>query len=255
MDPTISRREILTGCAAAASTGLAGCLSGELTASAAVTEEIAGDGVRSLSVEMTNGDITVRDEQRGSVVVRGEKRAASEEALQDVRLETRREGDTLVIAAAHDGSDGWVPSLGTNAEINLDLTVPESLSTVEGDTTNGDVDAGRLDTDLDLDTTNGDVDVREHRGAASVVTTNGAVSLQLEAGADVTAESTNGDIEVGVPPSIAAQFSLETANGDVRVAGIDGLSVGETDTLEIVTGDGTHEVRCETTNGDITVSD
>jgi DUF4097 and DUF4098 domain-containing protein YvlB len=52
---------------------------------------------------------------------------------------------------------------------------------------------------------------------------------------------------------MAAQFSLETTNGDVSVEGVDGLSVSDTDSLETVTGDGTHEVRCETTNGDITV--
>ncbi len=253
MDRTPTRREVLTGCAVAASAGLAGCAAGELTAATTVTDDIAADGISALSVEVTNGDITVHDEQRQSVVVDGEKRAPSEEDLENVRLETRREGDTLVLAADH-GDDGWLPSFGRDAEVTLDLTVPESLSAVEVGTTNGDVDAGRLGTALTLDTTNGDIDVREHRGTASVVTTNGEVSLQLEAGADVTAESTNGDIDIGVPPSMAAQFSLQTTNGDVSIEGIEGLSVSDTDSLETVTGDGTHEVQCETTNGDITIS-
>lgn len=253
MDRTPTRREVLTGCAVAASAGLAGCASGELTAAAPVTEDIAADGVSALSVEVTNGDITVHDEGRQSVVVDGEKRAPSEEDLENVRLETRREGDTLVLAADH-GDDGWFPSFGRSAEVTLDLTVPESLSTVEVGTTNGDVVADSLGAGLALDTTNGDIDVREHRGAANAVTTNGEVSLQLDAGADVTAESTNGDIDIGVPPSMAAKFSLRTTNGDVSIEGIEGLSISDTDSLETVTGDGTHEVQCETTNGDITIS-
>ncbi|WP_159900282.1 DUF4097 family beta strand repeat-containing protein [Salinirussus salinus] len=252
MNKNVSRREVLAGCAAAASAGLAGCASGELTASAPVTDELAADGVTSLSVDVTNGDITVRDDQRQSVKIDGQKRAPSEEDLADVGLETRREGDTLVLAADHP-DDGWLPSFGTNSEVNLDLAVPESLSAVEAGTTNGDVEAEGLDADLDSETTNGDIDVRDHRRAATAVTTNGEVSLRLDEGADVTAESTNGDIEVVTPASMAAQFSLETTNGDVSVEGVDGLSVSDTDSLETVTGDGTHEVRCETTNGDITV--
>lgn len=252
MDRTVTRRDVLTVCAAAASAGLAGCASGELTASATITDELAADGVTSLSVDVTNGDITVRDEQRQSVKVDGQKRAPSEEDLADVGLETRREGDTLVLAADH-GDDGLLPSFGTNSEVNLDLAVPASLSTVEAGTTNGDVEAEGLAADLDLDTTNGDIHVRDHRGATTAVTTNGEVSLRLEEAADVTAESTNGDIEVVPPASMAAQFSLETTNGDVSVEGVNGLSVEDTDSLETVTGDGTHEVRCETTNGDITV--
>lgn len=252
MDTNVSRREVLAGCAAAASVGLAGCASGELTASAAITDELAAEGVTSLSVDVTNGDISVQDEQRQSVRVEGQKRAASEQDLEDVGLETRRKGDTLVLAADH-GEDGWLPSFGTNSEVNLALAVPESLSAVEAGTTNGDVEAEGLGTNLDAETTNGDVDVRDHRGAATAVTTNGEVSLRLDEGADVTAESTNGDIEVVTPASMAAQFSLETTNGDVSVEGVDGLSVGDTDSFETVTGDGTHEVRCETTNGDITV--
>lgn len=252
MDRTLTRRQVLTGCAVGASAGLAGCMSSELTATAPVTDELAVDGITALSVDVTNGDVTVEDEQRQSVKVDGQKRAASEEDLADVSLETRREGNTLVLAADH-GDDGWLPSFGTNGEINLDLTVPESLSLVEGGTTNGDVEADGLDASLDLDTTNGDIDVRDHRRAATAVTTNGEVSLQLAESADVTAESTNGDVEVVVPESMAARFSLKTTNGDVSVEGIAGLSVSDTDSLETVVGDGTHQVRCDTTNGDITV--
>jgi len=216
MDRTLTRRQLLTGCAVAASAGLAGCAAGELTA-APVTDELAADGVPSVAVDVTNGDVTVQEQQRHSVAVDGQKRAASEEGLEAVGLETRREGDTLVLAATH-GDDGWLPSFGVNSKVNLDLTVPESLSTVEVETTNGDIDAEGIDAVLDLDTTNGDVDVREHRGAAGIVTTNGEVSLQLETGADVTAESTDGDIEVGVLPSIATEFSLRTTNGDITIS-------------------------------------
>jgi len=252
MNKNVSRRDVLTGCAAAASAGLAGCASGELTASAPIAEELAVDGITSLSVDVTNGDITVQDGQRQSVALEGQKRAPSEADLEDVRLRTRREGDTLVLTADH-GDDGWLPSFGTNAEVNLGLTVPESLSTVAAGTTNGDVEADGLAAGLELDSTNGDIGVREHRGAATAVTTNGDVSLQLDESGDVTAESTNGDVELTVPGSMAARFSLETTNGEVSVEGVDGLSVGDTGSLETVTGDGTHEVRCETTNGDITV--
>ena len=256
MDRTLTRREVLTGCAVAASAGLAGCASGELTASATVADELNADGVTSVTVDAINGDITVQEEQRQSVAVDGQKRVPSEEDLEGVSLETRHEGDTLVLATDHQDQqdDGWLPSFGPNSEVNLDITVPESLSTVAVGTTNGDVEAEGLEATLDLDTTNGDIDVRGHRGVARIVTTNGEVSLGLETGADVTAESTNGDVDIGVPSSMAAQFSLQTTNGDLSVEGIDGLSVGDTDSLETVTGDGTHEVRCETTNGDITIS-
>ncbi|MEF8886686.1 MAG: hypothetical protein V5A30_02685 [Haloarculaceae archaeon] len=60
MDRRLTRRECLTGCAVAASASLAGCASGALTASATVAEELAADGVTSVTVDVVNGDVTVR---------------------------------------------------------------------------------------------------------------------------------------------------------------------------------------------------
>lgn len=233
-------------------TGLAGCLSGELSAEETVTERRDAAEVTSLSVEVVNGEVSVLGEERGTVEIRGQKRTADEDDLDDVYLETNREGPELTVTVEDDTSDGLL-SFGPDPETDLELTVPDSLASVTAETTNGDVAVDQLDSDVTLETTNGDIVAQDLGGAVTAESTNGTVYLELAESHNVSVETTNGDIDLTLPPSIPARFSLDTTNGEVSVTDLDGLTVDGKSTVEAELGDVAHRIDCETTNGDVAV--
>lgn len=252
MQRTVSRRTVLSGVAAGGIAALAGCISTELSAEETVRERLDADEVASLSLDATNGLITVRGGDRETVEIRGQKLAGSEDELDDIALDvTRKEGE-VVVSADVDRSDELL-SLGANKKMNIEVAAPRSLSEVEADSVNGDVRVEDLGSDVDIETTNGDIATQKLQGAVAVDTTNGEVQVGLADSHDVRAETMNGDISLTVPPSIRARFSLETTNGEVAVNDIEGLSVSGESSIEASTGAEDNLVDCESTNGDITV--
>lgn len=232
MTPT--RRRVIAGGASAVAAGLAGCLGGENDTEETVTDEIAADDIDRLSVETTNGEIRVHGEERDTVTLTARKQGQDEDDLDDVTVETERTGQTLNIVA-DDGKSGLAALFGPEPEVDLELAVPLSLATVEADTTNGDIQCNNLESSISAETTNGDV------------------ATELNDAEDIQAETTNGDIEVSVPPTIEAKLSLETTNGALDVRRLDGYEVDSESSVEATLGAGTHEIDCETTNGDVTV--
>ncbi len=233
MTPT--RRRVIAGGASAVAAGLAGCLGGENDTEETVTDEIAADDIDRLSVETTNGEIRVHGEERDTVTLTARKQAQDEDTLDEVAVDIVQSGQTLNVVADDGGNSGLAALLEPDPVVDLELAVPLSLATVEADTTNGDIQCNNLESSISAETTNGDV------------------ATELNDAEDIQAETTNGDIEVSVPPTIEAKLSLETTNGALDVRRLDGYEVDSESSVETTLGAGTHEIDCETTNGDVTV--
>lgn len=233
MTPT--RRRVLAGGVTALAAGLAGCLGGTNDAEETVTDERQAANVDQLEVESTNGDATVRGSERETISVTASKRAPNEERLDELRVETIENDGTLTVTTSDDSDSGILSSLGPTPAVNFELDVPTSL------------------TDVDIETTNGDIVAQEVDSNVIVESTNGDVTAGITEPADVTVETTNGDIELTVPPTIEAHLSLDTTNGSLDIDELDGYDATAESSVETKLGAGTHQIECDTTNGEITV--
>jgi DUF4097 and DUF4098 domain-containing protein YvlB len=111
---------------------------------------------------------------------------------------------------------------------------------------NGDIWVGEVSGDLRASTSNGRISVDRAHSSVVAKSANGAIRLGEVACGDVTAQTANGSLEIGVREGVAAWLDLKTHYGNVH----SGLDAVEAPT----TGDATVEVRARTAFGDITVT-
>ena len=248
-----SRREVLRGVAAIGMVSLAGCTGLQsLDAEDTVMEEYSTENVSRFAAVAVNGDVSVESESRDSISVTGTRRAANEDRLDDVRLASSHEGETLTLAV--ETEDSPLSRFRPTPRMDLQTAVPETIQSVDVETTNGDIEVREVRM-LSSSTTNGNVTASGLRDGAVAETTNGDIDLEFrQVRDDVVAETTNGDVNVAVPSSADVTIVLETTNGDLTVEGLDDVTVvTETSPLEATNGAGTYTLDAETTNGDITV--
>lgn len=168
------------------------------------------------------------------------------------------------------------PGLAKNRGVNYELQVPRD-ATLELHTSNGRIDVSEVDGNLTLDSSNGQIITSHTRGVVSAETSNGAVTCRdaggpldlessngaitvdytgvLAADAAIACETSNGSIDVTLPPSTAFTLDAKTSNGRIRSEFPMALPAG--DDLKHISsqvGDGGGAVRLRTSNGSISLS-
>ena len=232
----LSRRSYLAGTAAGVTLALAGCI--EIPGGARVERsetrtEAVGDAT-ALTVSNVNGDVTVETHDGDAVRVDMTKRGPSEDALDRVTVETRRDGGTLAVETV-------TPERSlANVSVTLAVRVPAGLPVTRVETVNGHATVRGTTGDATVATTNGDataedvdgfVTARTVNGAAIATGTtgfdgasavNGGVEAEIRAvRGDVTAETTNGEVSVALDESLDLDVVMETNNGALAVEGVD----------------------------------
>ncbi len=110
---------------------------------------------------------------------------------------------------------------------------------------NGDIWVGEVSGDLRASAANGEITVERANSTVVAKSANGPVRLGEVGHGEVTAQTANGSLEIGVRDGVAAWLDLKTHYGTVY---------NSLDTVEApATGDATVEVRARTAFGDITV--
>lgn len=145
--------------------------------------------------------------------------------------------------------------------LRITVALPESLP-LSVDGRNGRISAVGLTGALELETTNGGIDARTVRGDLDLRTTNGGIRVEDSRSDDVTASTTNGNVDVAFtrpPQSVDAR----STNGPITVRVPDDgeeyfvtadTTNGSVDT-DTVPSDrqADREITAETTNGNVTV--
>ena len=210
-----------------------------------------------LSVEGSNGGITVRPWDRSDVLVRARVAArgpSQSEADRRVRETDLDVGRGSVRAKTPRGRNVWVAvsyEVFAPARTALALRTQNGGVSVEGTT-------GRLD----AQTQNGGVALRGVSGAVRARTQNGGITVDLarrsRAGLDLKTQ--NGGITVSVPDGYSANLTASTRVGRIATPGFDlpreraergRYAVG--DRVEARLGGGGPPLSVETTNGSITI--
>lgn len=289
-DPTLSRRRLLGGAAAATAVGLAGCAGSVVrieTTDATVERTFDASGVSSLRVDDAADDVGIERTDGDVVHVTAEKVAHGSTSLDDLELEARLDDDTLRLATRKTPVGG----IG-GGSLDLRVAVPSSvrvdrvaapdgtvgLDGVTGDPTvesgDGDIAARDVAGDLDAVTDDGDVVVSEVGGTVAASSRDGDVVVR-DPGAVSDLRTDDGDVVAGVP-AVDGTTTVRSHDGDVIVRLGDDLDAtveatthdgdvvvaGTFDDVESVTekritgrvGDGANSLRVHSDDGDVTLT-
>ena len=247
------KRGFLAACSLAASLVLTGCIGGDFgmpfRASVDETRPLPANG--ELSLENVNGTVELAAWDEAKVRIEAVKHAASERALEELKVEIVGEGDRLSVRTRYP-RPRWMGGAG---KVDYRVSVPRGarvrVSNVNGrvrvngvggavkaSTVNGSVDVTGAGGGVEASAVNGSVEVAMARvdpaGRSQLSTTNGSVRLTLprEASADVEAHTVNGSVGCDFELAGAsksrrkiegrigdggARFELGTVNGSARI--------------------------------------
>lgn len=253
MTTNATRRKLLGVCALGVSAAVAGCTGvipfvGERTEFDRTFDMTTGR----ITVETDSGSATVSRTDADEIQLHGVKEASSVFTdIEDMTIETRRDGDHLFIVA--DSGGGSFLGLG-GGSISLDVGVREGVAVERISAVNGTVTATDVAGDARLESTNGAVTAHNVDGFVSLSSTNGPVRARSVAGLD-GATTTNGDITAALALDLDTTVVVETTNGGITATGLP-LRVGWSgdNSIRGTLGGGTHELTIETVNGDITLT-
>lgn len=232
---------------------LNGCFAGDFgTPFRATVDETRGLAANGeLSLENTNGSVRLVAWDEAKVRVEATKRARSERALDELKVEIEGEGGRVTVRTRYPrphwmggaGSVEYRVSVPRNARVRVGnvngrVEVDGVLGAVRASTVNGSVDLTRVGGAIEASAVNGGVEADVARldpsSRSELHTTNGSVRVTLprDASADVEAHTVNGGVSCDFDLSGSsksrrkiegrigaggARFELGTVNGSARV--------------------------------------
>lgn len=263
-----TRRRLLAAGATGLTVGVAGCLSaGDFASTASSTRTIPADDARSLAVHNENGPIAASAWEEDAVELAVTKRALFDSGAFDRATVSTSVSDGVLAVRTEDTSG----LLQRRATVDVRVRVPGDWTVRTLETDNGDVDVRDVAGDLgaashngnvrvrhvdgyvSLETDNGNVESVGCRGVDGAHTSNGDVDVEVRSlRRDATFDSANGNVVLRLDPDLDADYRAETANGEVRVVGLDATDrVEGTGSASGRLGDGGPTLTATTSNGDV----
>jgi len=201
-----------------------------------------------LTVEGFNGTIEVSAWDQDTVDISGTKYARSQEETAAIRIDVDHTPDAVSVRAVRptmrNGNHGvrFAIKVPRNAVLDRLTTSNGAIRTIDGagparfKTSNGHVDVQRLKGSLFAETSNGPVEVMDNGGPVEVHSSNGHIRIEgvkgaLEAttsnssihalvdraGDTVKLTSSNGSIELTLPPGSQSAVRAHTSNSSITV--------------------------------------
>lgn len=182
-----------------------------------------------ISVYNLNGPITVEEGSSDQVEVRAAKRWRRGDP-DEVRIETVRDGDNVVICALwterstcdEDGlhsrgrGDDWDDDRN-DVSVHFTVRLPRGVK-VRANSVNGAIEISGAHNEVVAETVNGRIDARTTAGPVEAHTVNGAIDVRMESltsSSDMEFETVNGSVRVEAPSNLAADVSMSTVNGSL----------------------------------------
>jgi DUF4097 and DUF4098 domain-containing protein YvlB len=209
-----------------------------------------------LSVDTTNGGISVTGEDRSDVALEakvtawGPSESEATGLLNQVVIDTAN-GEVR----DHGPHENFFGRRGYNVEYKL--RVPRHLA---GDfhSMNGGIDLATLDGTIRFSTTNGGVTLDALSGDVEGRTTNGGLDIALAGdhwqGQGLRADTTNGGVDLHIPDHYSAHLESSTVNGGISVDFPVTVQGEIKNHLSTDIGSGGATVHVETVNGGVSIS-
>jgi hypothetical protein len=209
------KRGFLAGVACSAGLLLTGCIGGDFGTpfqkTVDETRPLAASGEFDLG--NTNGSVRITTWDEARVRIEAVKRAGSERALEELKVEITGEGDRLSVRTRHP-RPRWMGGAG---RVDYRVSVPRGAR-VRVANVNGRIEVRGVAGALEAQTVNGSVDVTDSGGAVEASAVNGSVEVEM-ARVDPASRSalstTNGSVRLTLPRDVGADVTAHTVNGSV----------------------------------------
>jgi DUF4097 and DUF4098 domain-containing protein YvlB len=210
-----------------------------------------------LEIREVNGRITVEATDGSEIQVTATRvaKAPTEEAAKAAAEKLQINEKVSAERVELDSTSGFQLTSGLSHHVDYDVKVPRSIN-LAIKVTNSQVDVKSVTGTVRIEAVNGEITVNGAEQGTDITTVNGRVILNLaKVGTDgARVNSTNGEIEVGVPAGGKATFAARVANGAVEVEGLELQTTEKTyRRLDATLGGGGPEIRLNTTNGMIKI--
>ena len=217
-----------------------------------------GDGKR-LEIKGVNGPIDARAARGDRVEVTADRHGMRSDP-DEVRIEVvEHEGGVTICAvypaegnACLPGKEGRLRARGNDVKVHFDVSVPAGLTFVAR-TVNGRVDVVSLDGDVEAKTVNGSISISTARHARAE-TINGSIDAKLGRAnwvGDTAFETVNGSVDLTLPRQINATVHASTSHGSISSDIPLDVTKSSRRRLEGTAGQGGRELRVETVNGSV----
>jgi DUF4097 and DUF4098 domain-containing protein YvlB len=212
-------------------------------------------GAPDVKLTTFDGAIEVHAGDRSTVLVEIEKRGPSRESVDQLRVETKQDGNRIEIEVKRPTREVVILGIGSSPSARLIVTMPReaNLTAKSGDgsiriedihgrlevrtgdgsirgrgiggqmtfsTGDGSVTLDDAEGDLDIDTGDGSVSVAGTLGAVKLHTSDGTITLRADAGTtmkdDWSLSTGDGSIAVYLPGDFAAELDAHTGDGAIR---------------------------------------
>ncbi len=224
-------------------------------------ETYTGDmtNIEQIDVQTRNGRIRLVGDNAATqitvtatYVARDSSEAKAEERLSNMKTVITTEGDTLRVKA------DFGAERVNNQSISYEITLPTNASAI-ADTSNGSIEVSELTGDLQLETSNGEINIQSTEGPSGIdaETSNGRIVVSANpTDGRYQLNTSNGSITVRLPEELGVDVTASTSNGSVDLGpGQWAITGGKISTKNVSAqrGDGSLELRMDTSNGSITI--
>lgn len=193
-------------------------------------------GVPDLKLTTFDGNIQVRSsDEAKTIVVEIEKRGATQEGIDQLRVETKQDGDRIEVEVKRPARETVFFGIGSSPTARLIVTMPRQGNIIakSGD---GAIDIDDVRGHIELRTGDGNIRAKNVSGQMAFVTGDGAVTLESASG-DLDIDTGDGNISVSGTPG---QLKLHTGDGAIMLRAEAGAVMGGD--WSVTTGDGSISV-------------
>lgn len=198
------------------------------------------DGVKSIEVRAAAGSLVVQGGAAAGVRASGTACSSSADALADIRLESHRSGERLIIEAVIPEESAWTFTGTRQRRLDFTVELPPALP-VEIHDGSGSIEVRNVAA-VDIEDGSGEIDVQGVRGAVKIDDGSGEITIR-DAGGPVRITDGSGGIEIR---SIRGEVVIEED-------GSGGIDVAEITGNVLVEDDGSGSIAVRNISGNFTV--
>jgi hypothetical protein len=189
-------------------------------------------GLPDLRLTTFDGAIEIRSGEGNTVVVEIEKRGPTKEALDDLKIDTKQDGNRIEVDVrkpAHEVVFFGVGRMSPTAKLIVTMPRDGNVTARSGD---GSIRIEHVHGRLELRTGDGSIRALDIAGQLTLATGDGSVTLEDVAG-DLDVDTGDGSVSVAGKPSA---MKLHTGDGSITVRALTGTLMK--DDWSMTTGDG-----------------
>jgi DUF4097 and DUF4098 domain-containing protein YvlB len=188
-------------------------------------------GAPDVKLTTFDGAIEIRAGESKSVVVEIEKRGPTREAIDELQIETKQDGDRVEVEVKRPRREVWIGFGRISPTAKLIVTMP-AAGNVAARSGDGSIRIERVHGRLELRTGDGSIRANEIAGQVTVATGDGSVTIDDVEG-ELDVDTGDGSVSVAGKPGT---MKLHTGDGSITFRAERGTDMK--DDWSIVTGDG-----------------